>query len=123
MEVKGTEKELKKLFGEKNRKKKLNFKFLSKKITKEQKYLIVFVALVGVIFISNMILLNMYYDLNERYITQTECSFKTRFILEEQLSNNSIWQNYLFIYSPFIKILLVAIAIGWAFHGVGFRII
>ncbi len=131
MEIKTNEKELNKFIREKARKlnkersenRKKTFAFWNK-LEQSKKNIIVFMG-----FISGFILLASigfvgFLDTNDNYISKTSCQSKmienTAYYLGQEYST---WEKLLFVYSFPIKFLLIAIAISWIVHGVGFYLI
>lgn len=120
MEIKGTEKEMRKLF--KDKKKGGWFGSALKSIKPKKKFdkrVWVVVGFVALILIFSMICLFE----KSKFIVR---AFKISSLHSEMLTLEPelcSWKTIAIVYFPIIKWLLVAVAIGWVLHGVGFKII
>ena len=67
----------------------------------------------------------LYFDINDNYITNSQCNFKVMETVSNQLSvqEENKWLAILYVFQLPIKVLIIAIALAWVIHGVGFHLV
>lgn len=121
MEIKGNEKELRELFKTNNNKKLKLFPKLKKKTSST----LLNALLISLIVCLPILLFILSLELNNDLVSKAECSN----MISEEVSyalalqeTNSILA-FIYVFKTPITWLLIAIGLGWIFHGVGFRFI
>lgn len=119
VEISGNEKELRKLLREHKHKQKPLVSKKTRKFFYEHRYFIM--GMLTILIATAIVMFGVQSMMDSKYMTGYECNqLITKALVD---SHQSFWMQFWFTMKGFIPILVLAITVGWIFHGVGFRII
>lgn len=127
MEIKGTKRELEDLFKSKKKKRlfpKLNIKPF-KILNQKQKNILFFSMLISAMIILVLLSLMAFLYYSNNYITISQCQLRETMAYRSGLMQQDLprWLLFIRAYEKQVGLIIMAIAISWIIHGVGFKII